>query len=159
LLRAVKLCALWSVVLAGLATLFFLVAGGPILDFMTPAEDVRALGREFLIFAALTPIVGVGAFLMDGVYIGATWSRDMRNMMLISLAVFLAAAYTLTPAMGNTGLWLSFLFSSACAVSPLGLSCRGGCDQTFSGRPVPGHHLNGRQRRHRSRVGAQDARA
>lgn len=107
--RAVRLCAIWSALLSGLATLFFLVAGGPILDFMTPAENVRALGREFLIFAALTPIVGAGAFLMDGVYIGATWSRDMRNMMLASLALFLAAAYTLTPAFGNTGLWISFL--------------------------------------------------
>ncbi len=107
--RAVKLCAFWSVVLSGLATLFFLAAGGPILDLMTPAENVRALGRDFLIYAALTPLVGAVAFLMDGVFIGATWSRDMRNMMLVSLAVFLVAAYTLTPALGNTGLWISFL--------------------------------------------------
>lgn len=107
--RAVKLCAFWSALLAGLATLFFLAAGGPILDAMTPAQDVRDLGKEFLIFAALTPIVGAGAFLMDGVYIGATWSRDMRTMMLVSLAVFLVAAYTLTPWLGNTGLWISLL--------------------------------------------------
>lgn len=107
--RAVKLCAFWSALLAGLATLFFLAAGGPILDAMTPAQDVRDLGKEFLIFAALTPIVGAGAFLMDGVYIGATWSRDMRTMMLVSLAVFLVAAYTLTPWLGNAGLWISLL--------------------------------------------------
>jgi MATE family multidrug resistance protein len=43
------------------------------------------------------------AFQMDGVYIGATWSRDMRNMMLASLAAFLLAAYTLTPAWGMRG--------------------------------------------------------
>lgn len=107
--RAVKLCAFWSAILAGFATLFFLAVGGPILDAMTPAQDVRDLGREFLIFAALTPVVGAGAFLMDGVYIGATWSRDMRTMMLVSLAAFLAAAYTLTPWLGNAGLWLSLL--------------------------------------------------
>lgn len=108
-IRAVKLSAFWSALLAGLATLFFLAAGGPILDAMTPAQEVRDLGREFLIFAALTPIVGAGAFLMDGVYIGATWSRDMRTMMLISLAAFLIAAYTLTPWLGNSGLWISLL--------------------------------------------------
>lgn len=107
--RAVKLSAFWSALLAGLATLFFLAAGGPILDAMTPAQEVRDLGREFLIYAALTPIVGAGAFLMDGVFIGATWSRDMRTMMLISLAVFLVAAYTLTPWLGNSGLWISLL--------------------------------------------------
>lgn len=107
--RAVKLCAFWSALLAGLATLFFLVAGGPILDAMTPAQEVRDLGRQFLIFAALTPIVGAGAFLMDGVFIGATWTRDMRTMMLASLALYLVAAYTLTPWLGNTGLWISLL--------------------------------------------------
>ncbi|GAB5509091.1 MAG: MATE family efflux transporter [Hyphomicrobiales bacterium] len=108
-IRAVKLSAFWSALLAGLATMFFLAAGGPILDAMTPAQEVRDLGREFLIFAALTPFVGAGAFLMDGVYIGATWSRDMRTMMLISLAAFLIAAYTLTPWLGNSGLWISLL--------------------------------------------------
>ncbi|MEO0382954.1 MAG: MATE family efflux transporter [Pseudomonadota bacterium] len=107
--RTLKLCTFWSVIFSGFATGVFFLAGGALLDFMTPAEDVRALGREFLIFAALTPIVGAGAFLMDGVYIGATWSRDMRNMMLASLALFLVAAYTLTPVFGNTGLWISFL--------------------------------------------------
>lgn len=107
--RAVKLSGFWSAVLAGLATLFFFVAGGPIINAMTTAPQVRDLGHAFLIFAAFTPIAGAAAFLMDGVYIGATWSRDMRNMMLVSLAVFLALAYTLTPIMGNTGLWISLL--------------------------------------------------
>lgn len=98
---------------------------------MTPAEDVRALGREFLIFAALTPVVGVGAFLMDGVYIGATWSRDMRNMMLASLALYLLAAYTLTPAMGNTGLWLSFLLFLGIRGITLGMILPRRMDATF----------------------------
>ncbi|MFK7793428.1 MAG: MATE family efflux transporter [Devosiaceae bacterium] len=107
--RAVKLSAFWSAILSGLAMLFFFAAGGPIINAMTPAQDVRDVGQAYLLFAALTPVAGAAAFLMDGVYIGATWSRDMRNMMLISLAVFLAAAYTLTPAFGNTGLWISLL--------------------------------------------------
>ena len=42
---------------------------------------------------------------MDGVFIGATWSRDMRNMMLLSLAAFLPRLLTLAPAFGNHGLW------------------------------------------------------
>jgi Na+-driven multidrug efflux pump len=45
------------------------------------------------------------AFQMDGVFIGATWSRDMRNMMLLSFLVFSAALLALTPAFGNAGLW------------------------------------------------------
>ena len=108
-IEAVRLSAFWSALLALAATAFFLGAGGPSLDAMTPHEAVREVGRHYLLFAALTPIAGAGAFLMDGVYIGATWSRDMRTMMLASLALFLGAAYTLTPWLGNTGLWLSLL--------------------------------------------------
>ena len=107
--RTVRLAGFWSAILALTATLFFFAAGSPIINAMTPAEDVREVAHAFLIFAALTPVAGAGAFLMDGVYIGATWTRDMRTMMLASLALFLVAAYTLTPAFGNTGLWISFL--------------------------------------------------
>jgi len=44
---------------------------------------------------------------MDGVFIGATWSREMRNMMLVSFLAFSAALITLAPAFGNNGLWAS----------------------------------------------------
>ena len=50
---------------------------------------------------------GVLAFQMDGVFIGATWSRDMRNMMLLSFAAYLLALYVLAPSFGNHGLWAS----------------------------------------------------
>jgi Na+-driven multidrug efflux pump len=46
---------------------------------------------------------------MDGIFIGATWSRDMRNMMLLSLLVFLASWAVLTPGLGNHGLWMALL--------------------------------------------------
>ncbi|HET7413999.1 MAG TPA: MATE family efflux transporter, partial [Pararhizobium sp.] len=59
-------------------------------------------------WAALTPLAGVLAFQMDGVFIGATWSRDMRNMMVLSLAVFVIATWLAVPALGNHGLWLVF---------------------------------------------------
>ncbi|MEM6713077.1 MAG: MATE family efflux transporter [Pseudomonadota bacterium] len=107
--RTVKLCAFWAVLLSSIAMTFFFVAGGPIIEAMTPAQEVRDVALAFLVFAALTPVVGALAFLMDGVYIGATWSRDMRNMMLLSLVIYLAAAYTLLPTFGNMGLWIAFL--------------------------------------------------
>jgi Na+-driven multidrug efflux pump len=44
---------------------------------------------------------------MDGIFIGATWSREMRNMMLASLAGYCASLALLVPAFGNTGLWIS----------------------------------------------------
>ena len=59
----------------------------------------------YLPWAAFTALSGVLAFQMDGVFIGATWSRDMRNMMLLSFLVFVGALLTLAPAFGNHGLW------------------------------------------------------
>ena len=53
-------------------------------------------------------MIGVFAFAYDGIYIGATWTRDMRNLMIVSLALYLAA-WWLTRPLGNTGLWLSIL--------------------------------------------------
>ena len=67
----------------------------------------RETARLYLPWAALTALIGVVAFQMDGVYIGATWTSDMRNMMLISLAGFLLVWWVATPALGNHGLWLS----------------------------------------------------
>ena len=53
---------------------------------MTASADVRRLAREFLPFVIFAPLLGVFAFGFDGVYIGATWARDMRNLMMLSLA-------------------------------------------------------------------------
>jgi MATE family multidrug resistance protein len=54
------------------------------------------------------PLLGVYAFAFDGVYIGATWARDMRNLMLLSLLIFFAAWFLLRP-YGNAGLWGALL--------------------------------------------------
>ena len=106
--RALKLTGLWSMALAGAAALFFLVFGNPIIAFLTTVESVRNLAADHLVYAALTGITGALAFLMDGVFIGATWSRDMRNQMLLSFGIFVAAILVLVPLRGNTGLWLAF---------------------------------------------------
>jgi len=47
--------------------------------------------------------------VMDGLYIGATWSAAMRNMMILSAGLFLAVWWIATPLMGNEGLWLALL--------------------------------------------------
>ena len=58
-------------------------------------------------WAAATALTGVAAFQMDGIYIGATWSRDMRNMMAISFAVFAVALFSLGGLLGNQGNWVA----------------------------------------------------
>ena len=62
--------------------------------------------RSFMKWAAAAPLLGVWAYQLDGIFIGATRTADMRNAMLASLAVFLLAWWLLLP-MGNTGLWVA----------------------------------------------------
>jgi MATE family multidrug resistance protein len=116
--RTVRLTTLWGTGVAVSLSLVYLVFGTLIIDVMTTAETVRETARQFLPWAVLTPLAGVIAFQMDGVFIGATWSRDMRNMMLLSVLIYLIAWAALTPPFGNHGLWASLLiFLSARSVT------------------------------------------
>jgi MATE family multidrug resistance protein len=107
--RVVRLTTVWVLATAGIICGMFLLFGRALVDLMTTAPEVRAMARRYLGWAALTPLAGCLAFQMDGIFIGATWSRDMRNMMLLSVAAYLAAAYPLTAWFGNDGLWASLL--------------------------------------------------
>ena len=105
--RAVRLTAFWNVVQAALLSLVFVLFGSLIVAFMTPNEEIRAIAAIYLIWAVVTPLVGVAAFQMDGVFIGATWSRDMRNTMIMSIVLMIIAYYIFFPILGNHGLWLA----------------------------------------------------
>jgi Na+-driven multidrug efflux pump len=105
--QAVRLTLIWGFGLAAVASLILLTAGARLVALVTTSVDVRAVADTYLPWAAFTALSGVLAFQMDGVFIGATWSRDMRNMMLLSFLAFSAALLTLAPAFGNNGLWAS----------------------------------------------------
>jgi MATE family multidrug resistance protein len=106
--HAVRLVLLWGFAFGLAATLLFAAAGDHIIDLMTASPDVRETARGFLWFAALAPVCGVMAFCFDGIYIGATWARDMRNLMLASLATYLMA-WWLLQSLDNAGLWIALL--------------------------------------------------
>jgi putative efflux protein, MATE family len=105
--RALKLTGLWSFAMAAAVGVFFLVFGQPIIHLLTTSDTVRQEAYVYLGWAALTGLTGALAFQMDGVFIGATWSREMRNMMLLSFAGYCASLAVLVPWIGNHGLWLS----------------------------------------------------
>jgi len=102
---AVRLSTLWAIIFSTLASAVFWFGGGVIINVLTVNEEVRAAARVYLIWAALAPVIGVMAYQLDGIFIGATRTAEMRNMMLLSLAAFLVAWMTLTPLYGNHGLW------------------------------------------------------
>jgi MATE family multidrug resistance protein len=106
--RAVKLVLSWSSAFGIAVTLLFVVSGDALIDLITTSPEVRLAAREFMWLAALAPACGVLAYVFDGIFIGASWARDMRNLMLVALATYLAAFYLLMP-LGNAGLWIAFL--------------------------------------------------
>jgi len=106
--RSVALSVAWSLGFGLAVTLLFLAGGGSFIDFVSTSPEVRAQARHYLAFAALTPLVGATAFAYDGIYIGATWTLAMRNLMLIAFAAF-GLALLLGHDLGNTGLWVAFL--------------------------------------------------
>jgi MATE family multidrug resistance protein len=105
---AVKLVIIWGFGFALAVAACFLLFGPALIDIMTASADVRRVARDYLPFVIFAPLLGVFAFGYDGIYIGATWARDMRNLMLASLLIFLTAWFALR-SFGNAGLWGAFL--------------------------------------------------
>jgi|TARA_B100000497_G_scaffold59891_1_gene68067 MATE family multidrug resistance protein len=93
-----------------MAIIFFLT-GSSLIDVMTTAEDVRSEAKSYIVFIVLVPILGVSAYMLDGIFVGAMKTKDMRNMMFISLIFYFLALILLVPHFGNIGLWLALLIS------------------------------------------------
>jgi MATE family multidrug resistance protein len=106
--QAMRLVLTWGFVFGVGITLILALAGAPLIDFITTSPQVRIEAREFMWLAAIAPVCGVMAYAFDGIYIGATWAAAMRNLMVVSFAIYLAVWWLLQP-FGNHGLWLALL--------------------------------------------------
>ena len=107
--KSVRLCLKWSLIFAvGFFALYALV--GPLfIRLMTDLPDVRETAMRFLPWLVISPLVSVWAFLYDGVYVGATRAKAMRNIMVFSTLVIFLPAWYLLQGFGNHGLWLAFM--------------------------------------------------
>ena len=101
---AARMTTLWAAAFAVAISLVLTLLGPLFIDTLTVDAASRAAARTYLAWAAAAPLLGVWAFQLDGIFIGATRTVDMRKAMLTSLAIFLAAWWLLTP-YGNHGLW------------------------------------------------------
>jgi MATE family multidrug resistance protein len=109
--RGALLASFWGLIASGLLALGFAVFGGAIIDTMTTASDVRIAARAFLPWMVLAPLLGLAAWMLDGIFIGATRTRDMRNMMILSLLAYVIAVAVMIPLFGNHGLWAALMVS------------------------------------------------
>ncbi len=107
--HAVRLTLRWSLIFAAGFALVYVVAGGTIVRVLTDLPEVRATAMTYLPWLIASPLISVWCFLYDGVYVGMTRARDMRNIMLFSVLGVFLPAWFLTQDFGNHGLWFALM--------------------------------------------------
>ncbi len=107
--HAVRLTLRWSLIFAAGFALVYMVAGGTIVRVLTDLPEVRATAMTYLPWLIASPLISVWCFLYDGVYVGMTRARDMRNIMLFSVLGVFLPAWFLTQDFGNHGLWFALM--------------------------------------------------
>jgi MATE family multidrug resistance protein len=119
--RGAILTSFWGLLSVIALALVFALFGGAIIDLMATSEEVRAVARSYLPYMVAAPPLGWAAWMLDGIFIGATRTRDMRNMMAVSFVIYCVAAALLLPSLGNHGLWIALLISFIARGITLGL--------------------------------------
>lgn len=108
-----RICMQWGVGGAAGLALVFAVTGPWIIDLLTTSTEVRAEARGYLPWLVAAPLIGVAAWIYDGIFIGAMLTGDMLRAMLVSVAVYGVALLLLVPAFGNHGLWAALMVLNA----------------------------------------------
>ncbi len=107
--RSAVMASIWGCGMAIPLGLGFLLAGPWLIDTMAKAPEVQQAARIYLPWVALAPVAGAAAWMLDGIFIGATRTRQMRNAMLVSVLIYGVALAILMPAFGNHGLWAALM--------------------------------------------------
>ncbi len=95
---------IFGFIFSGLFSLIFLVYGNRLLYFFTDQQDLIFQTKPYLIWIIVAPVINIAAYIWDGVYLGATASKSLRNSMIVAMVLFLCSVYVLLP-YGNHGLW------------------------------------------------------
>jgi len=107
--RAARATTFWAVIVAVFYTALYGALGTTLIAVMTDIEVVRRTTEVYLPWMILSPIVAVWGFQLDGIFIGATETRPLRNVMIGALVIFLVLSWILMPIYGNHGLWAAFI--------------------------------------------------
>lgn len=99
----------WSLWGSCVFTILFVVAGHTLIGLLTSIGEVSAAAQLYLPWLWVLPMTAVWGFLLDGIFIGATRTREMQNTMLISTFIVFLPVWWLTTAWGNHGLWFALI--------------------------------------------------
>lgn len=103
--RASLLSSQWGLVMAGLLSAVLAATGAALITLMARDPAVQAEAVRYLPWVVAIPVLSVGAYMLDGIFIGATATRDMRNATVLSVAIFAGVVALMLPPLGNHGLW------------------------------------------------------
>lgn len=115
--RTIRVTGELALATSVLLSFAFVLIAGPVISVLTNVTTVIDATHAYLPWVIAAPVISVWCYLLDGVFIGATRTVEMRNAMILSLAGYLGAWWLLSP-FGNHGLWASLmLYFVARAVS------------------------------------------
>lgn len=106
---AIKKSTLLAVITALLLALCFVVFGDGVIALLTDIEEIQIEGSKYLWLAGIYVAFSFAAFQLDGIFIGASCTRQMRNASILSIIVFLGAWWLLVPSLGVEGLWCAMI--------------------------------------------------
>lgn len=107
--KAVRLTTESAYIFAALCTVAIYFGGPLIIDLLAVDPDIRLSARTYLPYCALVPLLGAGAWQLDGIFIGITRTAAMRNAGVVAVALYLVAHFILEPRFGGAGIWMAFL--------------------------------------------------
>ncbi len=109
LLLSIRILGVWGLALAVLVSLIYYAGGSYFIHFLTDIPEVRQFALEYIGWVYLLPITGFLAYLMDGIYVGLTATRQMMTSMFIAVGVFFLLNTSLPFSDPNNALWCAFV--------------------------------------------------
>lgn len=109
LLYMIRRIFFWGFVVSAVSAALYMLFPNQILQVLTDNQEVIEATKSFTFWIVLIPLTGFAAFLWDGIFIGATASKEMRNAMILSAISFFVCYYSTKSFLGNNALWLSFI--------------------------------------------------
>lgn len=107
--RMIRTLFAWGIGLALAFTLLYGIGGSSFLGLLTNEQEVLNASSDYFYWVLAIPLAGMAAFLWDGIYIGATASRQMLYSMLVASVSFFILQRIFQQQMGNHALWMAFI--------------------------------------------------
>jgi MATE family multidrug resistance protein len=134
---AIRISTIWAAAAAALFSVAYLALGPLVIGTLTDQPAISAAALTYLFWAALSPIVSVWGFQLDGIFMGCTRTRELRNAMMISVAVFVVLEAIFERIWGNHGLWAGFTIFMLLRAASLGFLLRVNPLVAGARRPAP----------------------